>query len=74
MAVFHCQYPEHEGDRRVEHPSDRWVKRVTYYRADGAARRHEHVVEGGRRCSACVELEVAAERPPATSLQTRFDG
>lgn len=56
-----CQGPHHVGDRVIPHPFDRYVKKVTYRRADAAVRMNERAVTDPNRCRACVELETAEE-------------
>lgn len=55
MDRWACEYPGHQGDRMRVHPTDRFVKRETYMRQDGATRIHERNLF--RICRACVALD-----------------
>ncbi len=56
-----CQDPDHEGDRLIDHPSDLWEYRTTYYRSDGAKRAHE--LTELKVCTVCMERRHAALVP-----------
>ena len=65
--AWFCEYPEHDGDRRVYAPADRFTKRETYMRADGRVRLHERSVM--RVCRACIRLDTDE---PATGQGALF--
>lgn len=50
-----CEYPAHEGDRRIRYRSAQFNKRVTYVRADQGQRIHERNVQ--RVCRRCADLD-----------------
>lgn len=60
---FFCEFPSHQGDRRVKIRSNQFTKRVTFRSTDGRERLHERAVENGRRCRACVEVEAGVFDP-----------
>lgn len=53
--TWHCESPNHEGSRLIEHKTNRFTKRVTYMRADGGERLFERSV--GRLCRKCVHRD-----------------
>jgi len=54
-AAWFCEYPAHEGDRRIHVRSAQFNKRVTYVRADQGQRIHERNVQ--RLCRRCADLD-----------------
>lgn len=59
-----CQDPNHDGDRLITSRFDAWQYRTTYYRSDGAVRRHEKTQQ--IVCTGCMERR---ERTPLEDAQ-----
>jgi hypothetical protein len=61
-----CEAPQHEGERFDVHRHDRFTRRQTFMRIDGAERLHERSAD--RICRRCIRLEVEGERDQGALL------
>ncbi len=65
-ANFYCQFPDHQGSRLIDHPGDRWIKKVTYRRLDQGQRLYERAVMD--ICRKCIELDVPKQENGQVAL------
>lgn len=60
MSVFHCQHPEHQGDRLIKSPLQQYMERREYVRLDRKKRKASLTLR--RVCSECADRDIARFR------------